>query len=244
MIKVLLIDDEPLASDLVAEYLQEFADYEVIGRCLNGFEGFKAIQELKPDLVFLDVQMPKITGFEMLEMLDNPPAIIFTTAFDEFALKAFEANAVDYLLKPFSLDRFSSALQKFSARKEQGSAQNLEPLQQEIRKNQSNRVVVKDGGKIRLIPNSEITRLQADGDYVTLYSSLGKFTLKRSLQHFEETLPTESFARVHRSHLINISKIERIDPYGKNNHTAKLKDGNVVPISRNGYQVLRDMLRI
>lgn len=244
MIKVLLIDDEPLASDLVAEYLQKHENFEVIGRCLNGFEGFKAIQELQPDLVFLDVQMPKITGFEMLEMLDNPPAIIFTTAFDEFALKAFEASAIDYLLKPFSEKRFADALSKYTSRKENNEPQKLEGLQENNTLKNNNRVVVKDGGKIRIVPIKEITRLEADGDYVTIVSIQGKFTLKKSLQHFENTLTASVFVRVHRTHLINISEIERVDPYGKNNHLAQMKDGSKVPVSRTGYQRLKQTLNL
>lgn len=244
MIKVLLIDDEPLASELIAEYLQEHPGFEIVGRCVNGFEGFKAIQELTPDLVFLDVQMPKINGFELLEMLENPPAIIFTTAFDAFALKAFEANAVDYLLKPFSAERFANALAKYTSRKEGEEPQKLSGLKQETASQNSNRVVVKDGGKIRILPVKEIIRLEADGDYVTICSTQGKFTLKKSLQHFENSLSDTAFARIHRTHLINVSYIERIDPYGKNNHLAQLKNGDKVPVSRSGYQRLKHTLNL
>jgi two-component system LytT family response regulator len=244
MIRVLLIDDEPLASDLVAEYLLTHADYEIVGRCLNGFEGFKAIQELRPDLVFLDVQMPKINGFELLEMLDNPPAIIFTTAFDAFALKAFEANAVDYLLKPFSEERFADALAKYQQRRDKENSPNLTALKAEVAPQNTNRVVVKDGGKIRILPVKEILRLEADGDYVTIFSTSGRFTLKKSLQHFEQRLSDSVFARVHRTHLLNVSAIERIDPYGKNSHLAQLKNGDKIPVSRSGYQRLKQTLNL
>jgi two-component system LytT family response regulator len=244
MTSVLLIDDEPLASDLVAEYLEKYPDFEVIGRCLNGFEGFKAIQEKKPDLVFLDVQMPKINGFEMLEMLDEPPAIIFTTAFDEYALKAFEANAIDYLLKPFSEERLTDALEKFSTRKTETKPETLKALAEVPNLQNTNRVVVKDGGKIRIIGMREIIHIEADGDYVTLFTEQGRFTQKRSLQRYEQQLSANLFTRVHRSHLVNISYIQRIDPYGKNNHLAQLKEGTKIPVSRTGYQRLKQLLNI
>ncbi len=244
MIRTLLIDDEPLASDLVEEYLQKYPQFTVIGRCLNGFEGFKAINEQQPDLIFLDVQMPKINGFELLEMLESPPAVIFTTAFDAFALKAFEANALDYLLKPFSEDRFARALEKFLSRREKGEKQELDAPTAIPELRNQNRIVVKDGGKIRLIPTAEIIRLEADGDYVKIISTQGNFMQKRTLHHFESSLPDSVFARIHRTHLVNVSQIIRIDPYGKNNHLAQLRDGSAVPISRNGYQLLKQVLNL
>lgn len=243
-IKALLIDDEPLACDLVQEYLQDYAEVEIVGRCHDGFEGLKAINEHQPDLVFLDVQMPKISGFEMLELLDEPPAIIFATAFDEYAIKAFEQNAVDYLLKPFSKERFDKALQKFLAR-QGASPENVKKVVEEaVQTTDQNRVVIKDGAKIRIIPVKDIIRLEADDDYVKIFTAQGNFMKKKTLTHFEKTLTQDVFVRVHRSHLINISHISRIDPYEKNSHVALLKDNTRVPVSRSGYQLLKGILNL
>ncbi len=244
MIKTILIDDEPLACDLVQEYLSAYPQIEIVARCHDGFEGMKAINEHKPDLVFLDIQMPKITGFEMLELLEEPPAVIFATAFDEFAIKAFESNAVDYLLKPFSKDRFDKAVQKFLENNEPAHG-NVQKVVEEasMAKNQ-NRVVIKDGSKIRIIPIKEIVRLEADDDYVKIFTEQGNFMKKKTLTHFENTLSGDSFVRVHRSHLINITHITRIDPYEKNSHVALLKDGSKIPVSRNGFQVLKSVLNL
>lgn len=244
MIKAVLIDDEPLACDLVEEYLQAHAEVQVLARCHDGFEGLKAINEHKPDLIFLDVQMPKISGFEMLELLDEPPAVIFATAFDEYAIQAFEQNAVDYLLKPFSKDRFDKALQKFLDRKE-SSVENVKQVAEAATQapNQ-NRVVLKDGARIRIISVKDIIRLEADDDYVKICTTEGNFMKKKTLTHFEKTLNKDLFVRIHRSHLVNISHVSRIDPYEKNSHIALLKDGSRVPVSRSGYQLLKDILSL
>lgn len=244
MIKVLIIDDEPLACELIQEYLLAFDNMEVIGFCHDGFSGLKTIQEEKPDLLFLDVQMPKINGFEMLELIEEPPAIIFSTAFDQYALDAFEANAIDYLLKPFSKERFEKAIHKYiSSAKIPADFSNMLGSIGGNQKNQ-NRIVIKDGGKIKIIPLAEIIHLEADDDYVKIFSSSGKFLKKKTLQYYEDSLAEDSFCRVHRSHLINISKIERIDPYEKTGHIALLKDGSKIPISRNGFQKLKAKLNI
>lgn len=243
-IKALLIDDEPLACDLVQEYLQEYTEVEIVGRCHDGFEGLKAINEHQPDIVFLDVQMPKISGFEMLELLDEPPAVIFATAFDEYAIKAFEQNAVDYLLKPFSKERFDKALQKFIDRKGAASENLKKVVEEATQTSNQNRVVIKDGAKIRIIPVKDIIRLEADDDYVKICTTQGNFMKKKTLTHFEQTLTQDVFVRVHRSHLVNISHISRIDPYEKNSHVALLKDNTRVPVSRSGYQVLKGVLNL
>ncbi len=244
MIKVLIIDDEPLACELIQEYLMAFENFEIIGFCHDGFSGIKRIQEEKPDLLFLDVQMPKINGFEMLELLDEPPSIIFSTAFDQYAIEAFEANAIDYLLKPYSKERFEKAVNKFL--KSNLSPTDLSKTLNEIgtKNKDQNRIVLKDGGKIRILPLDEIIHLEADDDYVKIHSSSGKFLKKKTLQFYEDNLSQDSFCRVHRSHLINITQIERIDPYEKNGHLALLKDGSKIPISRGGFQKLKEKLNI
>ncbi len=241
MYKVLIIDDEPLAADLVQEYLEAFPDFEVLDRCLDGFAAMKSIQEHDPDLVFLDVQMPKLTGFDVLELLESPPPIIFTTAFDEYAIKAFEANAVDYLLKPFSEERFAQAIAKFQARP-QHMRDTIAALQKERDHSPKDRLVVKDGARIRIIPFPELIRIEADGDYVQIRSDKGNYAKKKTLKYYEDLLPQPLFIRVHRSHLVNVEKIDRLDPYGKNDHVALLKDGSRIPVSRNGFAELREIL--
>src|ERR1700749_1896195 len=174
MTRALLIDDEPLARMVVREYLQAFPQIEVITECNDGFEGLKAIQQYQPDLIFLDIQMPKINGFEMLELLDQSPAVIFTTAFDEYAIKAFEAHAVDYLLKPFSQDRFDKAIQKWKEQKA-GSQKNTEELLEtaSYSPSQRQRIVVKTGSKIKIIPVQDVFYLEAADDYVKVHTQEG-----------------------------------------------------------------------
>jgi two-component system LytT family response regulator len=247
MIKAILIDDEPLARSIVAEYLQHYPTISIVQECGDGFEGVKAIAQHQPDLIFLDVQMPKINGFEMLELLDNPPAVIFTTAFDEYAMKAFETHAVDYLLKPFSKDRFDKAIKKWMEKYEKHEAKNdaqslvgtSAPLPE-----QHNRVVVKTGSKIKIIPILEIQYLEADDDYVKIHTSEGSFLKKKTMGFFEDVLDKTQFVRVHRSYIIQIQQVTRIEPYEKENHLAILKSGAKIPISKSGYPKLKSILGI
>ncbi|MBE7175609.1 MAG: LytTR family transcriptional regulator DNA-binding domain-containing protein [Mucilaginibacter polytrichastri] len=241
MISVLIIDDEPLARSLVREYLRNYPDIDVLGECGDGFEGSKAINQHKPDLVFLDVQMPKINGFEMLELIDEPPAVIFTTAFDEFAIKAFEASAVDYLLKPFTRERFDRAVAQFLAR-HQARTEKPETTALPQLPGQEERVVVKTGSKIRIIPVQEIFYIKADDDYVSIYTADGRYLKSKTLQHFESTLPPKLFVRVHRSYLVHVEQVTRIEPYEKDSHIAVLQCGDRIPVSRSGYARLKEVL--
>jgi two-component system LytT family response regulator len=241
--KVIIIDDEPLARGIVKEYLQSIPDAELVAECEDGFEGIKAIQQHQPDLIFLDIQMPKINGFEMLELIETPPAVIFTTAFDEFAIKAFESNAVDYLLKPFSKERFEKALQKFLQHQNSQQTQQVidtaaqTPLQQ-------NRVVVKDGNKIKIIPVNKIEYLEAADDYVKIVTADGNFLKKRTMSFFEQSLSNYHFVRVHRSYIVNTQLITRIDPYEKEGHLLLLSTGAKLPVSKTGYTKLKEVLGI
>ena len=223
MSKIITIDDEPLARSIVKEYLQKYPELEVVQECNDGFEGFKAIQQHHPDLIFLDIQMPKINGFEMLELLDQAPAVIFTTAFDEYAIKAFEAHAIDYLLKPFSQDRFDKAIQKWKEQKV-SSQKNTEDLLETASYSpaQSQRIVVKTGSKIKIIPVHDVFYLEAADDYVKVHTQEGNFLKNKTMSHFEKTLDPQQFVRSHRSYIINIQQITRIDPYEKDNHVAIL----------------------
>lgn len=244
MQKVIIIDDEPLARAVIKEYLLQHPQLQLADECGNGFEGVKAIQQHNPDLVFLDVQMPKITGFEMLELLDNPPHIIFTTAFDEYAMQAFEANAVDYLLKPFSQERFNKAIGKWKDSKAIKHQPAVEQLIEQVSKHPSHaqRVVVKTGSKIKIIPLTEIQYLEASDDYVKIVTAEGSFLKKSTMSYFENVLDAGVFIRTHRSYIINIQQITRIDPYEKENHIAILKSGAKIPVSRSGYPKLKAML--
>ena len=246
MTKAIIIDDEPLARSLVREYLQSYPDIEIAAECNDGFEGVKAIQQFAPDMIFLDIQMPKINGFEMLELLDDKPGVIFTTAFDEYAIKAFEARAIDYLLKPFSRERFDMAMQKWINSKPQVRAKVLEKLidTPQAHAEEQNRIVVKNGNKIRIIPVHDIFYLEAYDDYVKIYTADGYQLKKKTMSHYEKILNPSDFIRVHRSYILNIKQITRIDAYDKTNHIAILKDGAKIPLSRTGYLKLKEVLGV
>lgn len=247
MKKVLLIDDEPLARMVVLEYLQGFPQLTVMQECNDGYEGVKAINQHQPDLIFLDIQMPKINGFEMLELLEQPPAVIFTTAFDEYAIKAFETHAVDYLLKPFSKERFDKAVNKWLDQQKNKTVpgnSNTQQLLETVAHSpaQNNRIVVKNGSKIKIIPVNEVLYLEAADDYVKVHTAEGYFLKSKTMAHFENALDAAIFCRCHRSFLVNTQHITRIDPYEKDSHIAILKNGMKVPVSRSGYAKLRDVL--
>ena len=241
--KTIIIDDEPLARSIIREYLQSYSHIEIVQECNDGFEGVKAIMQHQPDLIFLDVQMPKINGFEMLELVDQPPAVIFTTAFDEYAIKAFETHAVDYLLKPFSKERFDKAVQKLTEQKAQDiheQASLLTTISESPQ--QSQRVVVKTGGKIQIIPVHEIDFLEAADDYVKINTKKGVFLKNKTMSHFERVLDAQHFVRTHRSFILNVSMITRIDPYEKEGHLAILQSGAKIPVSKTGYAKLKALL--
>lgn len=239
----IIIDDESLSRSLVREYLASYPNIHIVQECENGFEGFKAIQEHKPDLIFLDIQMPKLTGFEMLELVEDPPPVIFTTAFDEYAIKAFEAHATDYLLKPFTKERFDKALQKCL----QAENQPLPVEQPEttmLPTAISNRIVVKDEGNIRIIPLPLVQYLEAADDYVKIHTEEKVFLKKKTMQFFEDTLPQKEFIRIHRSYTVNAAFINRIDLYEKDTYSVVLKTGGHLPVSKAGYKKLKEMLGI
>ncbi len=245
MIKAIIIDDEPLARSMVSQYLQAYPDVEVVQECNDGFEGLKAIQQQQPDLVFLDIQMPKINGFEMLELLERTPSVIFTTAFDAYAIKAFDIHAIDYLLKPFSKDRFDQAMQKW---KEQfnagtGSEQVQKMLDQATAPSAYlHRIVVKVGGKIKIIPAPEIKFFEAADDYVKINTTEGSYLKTKTMNYFEQAMDPQQFVRTHRSFMVNVQLITRLDPYEKDGHLAILKTGDKIPVSKTGYGKLKKVL--
>ena len=249
MKRVLIIDDEPLARMVVQEYLQPFSNQvQVLQECGDGFEGIKAIMQHQPDLIFLDVQMPKINGFEMLELVEQAPPVIFTTAFDEYAIKAFETHAIDYLLKPFSRERFNKAVEKYLSQQTvvKPQAKPNEALLETAAQSpaQHERVVVKTGTKVKIIPVQDIEYLAADDDYVSIHTPEGSFLKNKTMSFFEQTLNARHFARVHRSYMVNVAQITRIDPFEKDAHVAILKSGARIPVSKAGYVKLKQVLGI
>ncbi len=246
-IRTLIVEDEKPARDLIRTYLEGFPAVELIGEYDNGFDGLKAINELKPDAIFLDVQMPKLTGFEMLEVLEHHPEVVFTTAYDQYAIRAFEQNAVDYLLKPFSKERFSEAIGKLESKLEsKGDEGGIEKIKQHFADSDErlHRVVIKKTGKIHVISTADITYLEAQDDYVMIYAKDEKYLKQQTMKYFENHLDPQHFVRVHRSYITNITCIERIEPYEKSNFILILKDGSKVPVSRSGMQLLKNSLDI
>jgi two-component system LytT family response regulator len=245
MKKVLIIDDEPLARLIIREYLEEYPEIEIVGECNDGFEGTKAITTFQPDLIFLDIQMPKINGFEMLEIITEKPAVIFTTAFDEYALKAFETHALDYLLKPFSKERFAQAVSKWRENAEI-SPKNIEKLVESSLKqpDEQLRIVIKDGAEIKIIPTSEIEYLEAYDDYVKIHHQNKTHLKKKTMNYFEQTLNPKHFVRVHRSFILNINELTKIESFEKNSYLAILRSGKRIPISRTAYAPLKESLGI
>jgi two-component system LytT family response regulator len=244
MKKVIIIDDEPLARSLVKRHLAKHTEFEIIDECGDGFEASKSIIKNNPDLIFLDIQMPRISGFELLEILENPPAVIFTTAFDEFALKAFESNAIDYLLKPFSSERFDKAISKFLTM--HPDQIQLKKLLNEVLPQQADqdRIVVKNGADIRIVPVNDIVYFEAMDDYVNIFTQNGMFMKKQTLSFFEKQLEDKGFVRIHRSILLNSIELYRIEPGEKDQYLVITKSGKKLSLSRQGYSRLRDKLGI
>lgn len=246
--KVILIDDEPLALGIVKEYLLSHPDLEVVAECNNGYEGIKAIMQHKPDLIFLDIQMPKITGFEMLELLEHVPSVIFTTAFDEFAIKAFESNAIDYLLKPFSKQRLDSAIERWkmglaNVGQKQTQIQNLVDSTERAVE-ERNRIVVKMNNDISILPVADVVYIEAYDDYVKIFTKDSYYLKKKTMNYYESVLDASLFFRTHRSFIINLQQLTKVESYEKNSYVALLKSGKKIPLSRTGYSRLKEKLGI
>ena len=247
MTRAILIDDEPLAREVVKEYLEEYPEIQVVAECSDGFEGVKAIAQHQPDLIFLDIQMPKITGFEMLELVEPRPGVIFTSAFDEFAIKAFEAHAIDYLLKPFSKDRFKKAVEKWVEKKNLNEAkQQVQALLQSAPASPANseRIVVKAGSTIKIIPTADVIYLEAYDDYVKIHTPDGVFLKNKTMQFFENSLDERQFVRVHRSFIVKVPEITKLQPYEKDSYRVIIKSGESLPVSKTGYMKLKALLQL
>lgn len=243
-IKAVIIDDENLAREAIKAYLGGHEEIELVAECSNGFEGIKAINELKPDLIFLDIQMPKVSGFEMLELIEDPPHIIFSTAYDNYAVKAFEVNAADYLLKPYSRERFDEAVNKVLEKiQDSPKPKNIENIVADYDENEESleRVVVKWGNKIKVIPVGTVKRIEAQDDYVMIHCDEGKFLKQKTMKFFENKLDKKSFIRIHRSHIIRIDQIAQIESFEKDTRIVILKDGSKAPVSKSGYARLKEI---
>jgi len=245
-LRTIIIEDEAPARELLKHYLKDYNEIEIIAECADGFTGLKTISELKPDLIFLDIQMPKLTGFEMLEVLEERPEIIFTTAYDQYAIKAFELNAVDYLLKPFHKERLTEALNKAIEKTNSGKGEPKAASELISRKPENSapvtRIVVRKGNSINIIPIDQLRYVEAEDDYVMIHHSAGKALKQQTMRYYEENLPKADFVRIHRSYIVRIEEIKRIEPYGKDNHIAVLLSGDKLPVSRAGYKHLKDEL--
>lgn len=244
-IRAIIIEDEQLARNLLMSYLADHEKLEVIAECENGFDGLKTINEQKPDLVFLDVQMPKLTGFEMLELLEHRPEIIFTTAYNQYAIKAFDQHAVDYLLKPFPKERLlqavDRALEKIGGNKDAQSP--IDKLTEAPESEYIERVVVKDKSKIHIIPVGQIRYFESLDDYVMIYTKERRFIKQKTMKFFENNLDTKEFVRIHRSYIVRVEEIGEIQQYEKEAYIVILKnDHTKLKVSKSGYKNLKNVL--
>jgi two-component system LytT family response regulator len=241
--RVLIVDDEHLARAVLREHLAAHADIEIAGECANGFEAVKAIAELAPDLVFLDIQMPKLDGFEVVELAGSAPQYVFVTAYDQFALRAFEVHAVDYLLKPFSAARLAQALSHARGRTaDPGRMQALVEHAQE-RHRPLDRILIRDGARVHVVPAAEVDYIEAQDDYVQIAAGGRRYLKNQRLSELETQLDPALFLRIHRSWIINLGAVVRIEPTGRDSHCAVLRGDVRVPISRSGYQKVRELIR-
>jgi two-component system LytT family response regulator len=240
--RVIIVDDEDLARGVVREFLAAHADIEIVAECGNGFEAVKAITEQEPDLVFLDIQMPKLNGFEVVELAGRKARYIFVTAYDQYALKAFEVHAIDYLLKPFSQQRLNEAVAH--ARSSLGNAPAVEAMLADVsaqRNKPLERVLIRDGAKVHVIATEKIDYIEAQDDYVQITSGGKAYLKNQRMAELESQLDPNAFLRIHRSYIVNVEAIARIEQTGKESHTAILKDDTRIPISRTGYQKVKNL---
>ena len=242
MIRAIVVDDELLARELVREFLAREEDFELVAECANGFEAVKAVSEHDPDVLLLDVQMPKLDGFEVLELLDREPIVVFVTAHDEYAIRAFEARALDYLLKPFSEERFGAAMARVRERLSSGQARER-VASQELRQRPLQRVLVRlEEGKIEVVPVARIDYVEAQDDAILIVSGEARLRKQQTLGDLERDLDPARFVRIHRSYLLNLDRLSRVEPYAKDSRIALLRDGTKLPVSRSGYARLRELL--
>lgn len=239
-----IVDDEELARGLLIEYLSDHPDIDIIAECGNGFDAVKAVTDQKPDILFLDIQMPKLNGFEVIELLEEPPVVVFVTAFDQYALKAFDVHAADYVLKPFSKERLSEAVDHAVAKVRSHKKVNYTDIAFAAKPKGEllERILIKEGNKVHVFPTEKIDYMEAQDDYVS-FKVEGKPHLKlQRLSNLEKSLDPKRFVRIHRSYILNIDRLAKLELYAKDSRTAVLKDGTQLPVSRTGYDKLKALL--
>lgn len=246
-IRAIIVDDEELARQILREFLSSHPEVELVAECANGFEAVKAVAELKPDLVFLDIQMPKLDGFEVLELIGNETAVVFVTAHDNFAIRAFEVHAVDYLMKPVGPGRFEAALKRAKERLEGKAPSSATPAAELAAAARPpaqylERIPVRDGARVFIIPIGKLDYVEAQDDYVALASDGKKHLKQQTIASLETALDPSRFLRVHRSYIVNLERVAKIEPYSKDSHVAVLTTGAQLPVSRAGYARLREFL--
>jgi two-component system LytT family response regulator len=242
-LNVVIVDDEELARSVLREYLQEHSDVAVVAECANGFEAVKAVVELKPDLVFLDIQMPRLNGFEVLELIGHDVNVVFVTAYDKYAVRAFDIHAVDYLLKPFSNERLAEALEHARSKIARHEPSSTPELTAEVRGGAKlERVLIRDGSNVHVIPVGKIDYVEAQDDYVCYRSEGKRFLKQQTLAQVESSLDPLRFVRIHRSYILNIERLVKLELYAKDSHAAILRDATRLPVSRNGYSRLNELL--
>jgi two-component system LytT family response regulator len=241
-LRVLVVDDEALARQVAVEYLAACDGVEVVGECANGYEAVKAVSDGMPDVLLLDVQMPKLSGFDVLELIGAGPAVVFATAHDEFALKAFDVHAVDYLLKPFSQSRLAAAIERARQRLAAHAASPADDLRAALRTVRLERILVRDGAKVFIVPVDTLDYAQAQDDYVMLHAQGRNLLKEQPISSLESQLDPARFVRIHRSWLINLARLARVEVEAKDRRVAVLHDDTRLPISRSGHQRLTDAL--
>jgi len=236
-LRALLVDDEAPARALLREYLGAHAEVEILGECANGFEAVKRIGELAPDLVLLDIQMPKLDGFEVLELVGRDVAVVFTTAYDQYALRAFDVHAVDYLLKPFSAERLAEALARARERLQRGERLPTQEIVGDMRAHagQAGRVLVRDGSRVHVLSMEKIDYVQAQDDYLSFRCDGKDYLKDQTLAQAEAALDPAKFVRIHRSYVLNLDRLARVETDERENRLAVLADGRKLPVSRAGY---------
>jgi two-component system LytT family response regulator len=243
-LRAVVVDDEESARAVLREYLAAHPEIEVAAECTNGFEAVKAVHDLRPDLLFLDVQMPKLSGLEVLELLEERPAVIFTTAYDQYAVRAFEVHAVDYLLKPFGPERLAEAVQRAQERLAKGEGLSLGEISR-LRAGPGRpleRIVVHDGSRIHVLPVDRIDWIEARDDAVRIKAGAEEHVKAQTLSDLEALLDPARFVRIHRSYLLQLDRLARLELYAKDSHAAILRDGGRLPVSRAGYARLKELL--
>ena len=243
-LRVVIVDDEALARTLLRELLTAHPDIEIVGECANGFEAVKTVQELKPDLLLLDVQMPKLDGFDVLELIGGRVPVIFATAFDSFAIRAFEVHAVDYLLKPFGAERLSEALNRARERIRSREVPKVQEIVAAARSGKPplGRILIRDRADVHVIPIDKVDYIESQDDYVAIKTGGKSYLKEQTLSDLESQLDPGRFVRIHRRYLLNIARLSKIEQSITESRVAILNDGTELPISRSGYARLRELL--